>query len=59
MFKNLSTFVEERPIHKNISGSPLFEDVILGGKEKKDASVADAMADLYYVLSKKHCQKQI
>ena len=59
MFKNLSAFVEERPIHKNISGSPLFEDVILGGKEKKDASVADAMADLYYSLNKKHCQKQV
>lgn len=59
MFKNLSAFVEETPIHKNVSGSPLFEDIVLGGKHKKDTSVADAIADLYYVLSKKHCQKQI
>ena len=59
MFKNLSAFVEETPIHKNLSGSPLFEDVVLGGMDRKDASVADAMADLYYSLNKKHCQKQV
>lgn len=53
MYKNISAFVSEKPVHENLSGSPLFEDVILGGKPKKETTVVDSMADLFYALGKK------
>ncbi len=57
MVKDLSAIIAEKPVCKNISDSPLFEDVIIGGKTKKETDVADAAADVFYALCKKHGKK--
>lgn len=53
MIKNLSAFLAEKPVYRNISGSPLFDDVVIGGKKREESTVADIAADLYYTLGKK------
>lgn len=53
MIKNISAFVAEKPVYKNISGSPLFDDVVIGGKNREESTVADAVADMFNTLSNK------
>ena len=50
--KYLTEFLMLNPKGKRISESPLFEGVQLGGKNEKDSTIADQMADMMAVLSR-------
>lgn len=50
--KYMTELIMSNPRGKRISESPLFDGVQIGGKDEKDSTTADRMADMMAALSK-------